>query len=103
MKNIYEVLRQKETKIEQLKKELQALRIAAPLLEEELAAEVQVIPPPARSYPTVIVLSSPEDISQLVEAIYCPWTRAKVLERLQPFPARFRQLEQTSGSSQAND
>ena len=59
MKNIYEVLRQKETEIEQLKKELQALRIAAPLLEEELAAEVQVIPPPARSYPTVQAKPAP--------------------------------------------
>jgi len=53
MKNIYEVLRQKETEIERLKKELQALRVVAPLLEEELAAEVQVAPPPVRTYPTV--------------------------------------------------
>jgi len=53
MRNIYEVLRQKETEIEQLKKELQALRIVAPLLEEELVAEAQVVPPPVRSYPTV--------------------------------------------------
>ncbi len=53
MKNIYEVLRQKETEIERLKKELQALRIVAPLLEEELLAEVQPVPPPVRIYPTV--------------------------------------------------
>lgn len=53
MKNIYEVLRQKETEIERLKKEIQALRVVAPLLEEELASEVQVTPPPVRSYPAV--------------------------------------------------
>jgi hypothetical protein len=51
MKNIYEVLRQKEAEVERLKKELQALRVVAPLLEEELTAEVT--PPPVRTYPTV--------------------------------------------------
>jgi hypothetical protein len=53
MKSIYEVLRQKEAEIERLKKELQALRVVAPLLEEELATEVQIAPPPVRTYPTV--------------------------------------------------
>jgi len=53
MKNIYEVLRQKETEIERLRKEIQALRVVAPLLEEELTSEVQVAPPPVRAYPTV--------------------------------------------------
>jgi hypothetical protein len=52
MKNIYEVLRQKEADIERLKKELQALRVVAPLLEEELTPELQVAPPPVRTYPT---------------------------------------------------
>ena len=52
MRNIYEVLRQKETEIERLKRELQALRIVAPLLEEELLPEMQVAPPPVRTYPT---------------------------------------------------
>jgi len=59
MRNIYEVLRQKETEIERLKKELQALRIVAPLLEEELAAEAQVVPPPVRSYPAVQAKPAP--------------------------------------------
>ncbi|HVP52016.1 MAG TPA: hypothetical protein VMT05_07905 [Terriglobales bacterium] len=53
MKNIYEVLRQKEADIERLRKELQALRIVAPLLEEELVAEAQVVSPPVRTYATV--------------------------------------------------
>jgi hypothetical protein len=52
MKNIYEVLRQKEADIERLKKELQALRVVAPLLEEELTPELQVAPSPVRTYPT---------------------------------------------------
>jgi len=53
MRNIYEVLRQKEADIERLKKELQALRVVAPLLEEELLAEVQTAPPLVRSYAAV--------------------------------------------------
>jgi hypothetical protein len=52
MKNIYEVLRQKEADIERLKKELWALRVVAPLLEEEPILGVQVAPPPVRTYPT---------------------------------------------------
>jgi hypothetical protein len=41
MKNIYEVLRQKELELTRLEKEVEALRIAAPLLseEKELSAE----------------------------------------------------------------
>ena len=53
MRNIYEVLRQKEADIERLKKELQALRVVAPLLEEELLAETQAAPPTVRNYATV--------------------------------------------------
>lgn len=54
MRNIYEVLRQKEADIERLKKELQALRAVAPLLEEELlTTEVQTAPPLVRSYAPV--------------------------------------------------
>jgi hypothetical protein len=36
MKNIYEVLRQKELELARLEKEVEALRIAAPLLSEEM-------------------------------------------------------------------
>jgi hypothetical protein len=35
MKNVYEVLRQKELELSRLEKEVEALRIAAPLLSEE--------------------------------------------------------------------
>lgn len=39
MKNIYEVIRQKELELQQTQKELDALRIAAALLQEASAAE----------------------------------------------------------------
>jgi len=35
MKNIYDVMRQKELEIERLKKEIEALRVVAPMLEEK--------------------------------------------------------------------
>jgi len=38
MKNVYEVLRQKELELATLEKEVEALRVAAPLLSEEAAA-----------------------------------------------------------------
>src|SRR5579871_2432654 len=42
MKNVYEVLRQKEMELTRLEKEVEALRLVAPLLseEKELGAEV---------------------------------------------------------------
>jgi hypothetical protein len=40
MKNVYEVLRQKELEVSRLKQEVEALRVAVPLLsEDEKAAE----------------------------------------------------------------
>lgn len=41
MKNVYEVLRQKELELSRLEKEVEALRVAAPLLsdDKEAAAE----------------------------------------------------------------
>jgi hypothetical protein len=35
MKNVYEVLRQKELEVSRLEKEVDALRVAAPLLSED--------------------------------------------------------------------
>ena len=40
MKNVYEVLRQKEIELARLEKEVEALRMVAPLLSEEKAAEM---------------------------------------------------------------
>jgi hypothetical protein len=53
MKNIYEVLRQKEMEMERIKMELQALRIAAPLLDEEPLLEpgLTIPMPPVQTYP----------------------------------------------------
>ena len=39
MKNVYEVLRQKELEVSRLEKEVDALRVAAPLLSEHGEAE----------------------------------------------------------------
>jgi hypothetical protein len=42
MKNVYEVLRQKELELARLEKEVEALRIAAPLLSEDKESESAV-------------------------------------------------------------
>jgi hypothetical protein len=39
MRNIYEVLRQKELEVSRLEKEVEALRVVAPLLSEDGEAE----------------------------------------------------------------
>jgi hypothetical protein len=39
MKNVYEVLRQKELELSRLEKEVEALRVAAPLLSEDDTAD----------------------------------------------------------------
>ena len=46
MKNVYEVLRQKELELTRLEKEVEALRIAAPLLSEEMKESVAEPPKP---------------------------------------------------------
>jgi len=51
MKNVYEVLRQKELELTRLEKEVEALRIAAPLLSDE-AKETVAEPPKPTLAPT---------------------------------------------------
>ncbi len=49
MKNIYDVMRQKEAEIQQLQKEIEALRVAARLLADDTemtTAATSVAPPP---------------------------------------------------------
>ena len=46
MKNVYEVLRQKELELTRLEKEVEALRIAAPLLSEEMKDSLSEAPKP---------------------------------------------------------
>jgi hypothetical protein len=42
MKNVYEVLRQKELELARLEKEVEALRVAAPLLSEDKEAGSEI-------------------------------------------------------------
>jgi hypothetical protein len=44
MKNVYEVLRQKELELSRLEKEVEALRVAAPLLSDEKEPMVEAKP-----------------------------------------------------------
>ena len=50
MKNIYDVMRQKELELERLKKEIEALRMVAPLLEEKEPAREIASSSPAKTY-----------------------------------------------------
>lgn len=45
MKNVYEVLRQKEMELTRLEKEVEALRLVAPLLSEEKESGVEMAKP----------------------------------------------------------
>ena len=45
MKNVYEVLRQKELELARLEKEVEALRVAAPLLSDEKEASLEMPKP----------------------------------------------------------
>jgi hypothetical protein len=47
MKNVYEVLRQKELELARLEKEVEALRVAAPLLsdEKEMVSDTTIAKP----------------------------------------------------------
>jgi hypothetical protein len=52
MKNVYEVLRQKELELARLEKEVEALRVAAPLLSDESTGDS------ATSKPTLTTATS---------------------------------------------
>jgi len=56
MKNVYEVLRQKELELTRLEKEVEALRVAAPLLSE---SEKDLIAEGTNSKPTLASPSQP--------------------------------------------
>jgi len=47
MKNVYEVLRQKELELTRLEKEVEALRVAAPLLSEEKEQQLSEVTKPS--------------------------------------------------------
>ncbi len=51
MKNVYEVLRQKELELTRLEKEVEALRLAAPLLSDEKESLMEMKPTLATAPP----------------------------------------------------
>jgi len=51
MKNVYEVLRQKELELARLEKEVEALRVAAPLLVEDKEQLVETAKPALTAAP----------------------------------------------------
>jgi hypothetical protein len=57
MKNIYDVMRQKELELERLKKEIEALRLVAPMLEDQEA--VREIASPTKTYSSAQQNSEP--------------------------------------------
>jgi hypothetical protein len=73
MKNVYEVLRQKELELARLEKEVEALRVAAPLLsdDKEVSAE-----PPKPTLTTAPVAQQPIRIPQPAVATAPPQARA---------------------------
>jgi hypothetical protein len=62
MKNIYDVLRQKEAELQQIQKEIEALRVAARLLAEEGDPRAESVMRPA------VVPSPPESVSRSKQA-----------------------------------
>ena len=52
MKNVYEVLRQKELELTRLEREVEALRVAAPLLSEEKEQIAEAPKPTLAAAPT---------------------------------------------------
>jgi hypothetical protein len=54
MRNVYEVLRQKELELARLEKEVEALRVAAPLLSEDKEAEA------VNGKPTLAATAAPQ-------------------------------------------
>ncbi len=64
MKNVYEVLRQKELELTRLEKEVEALRVAAPLLSEEKESLAEA-PKPSL---TAVVAQQPVRIPPVVAA-----------------------------------
>ena len=69
MKNVYEVLRQKELELARLEKEVEALRVAAPLLSEEKEAVAEASKPALASVPAQQPpIRIPAPIAQAVNA-----------------------------------
>jgi hypothetical protein len=61
MKNVYEVLRQKELELARLEKEVEALRVAAPLLSDDKEAA-------GDNKPTLAATSAPQQPIRMTQA-----------------------------------
>lgn len=76
MKNVYDVLRQKELELARLEKEVEALRVAAPLLSEEKDVAPETAAKPAHSTPVAAPQQQPIRIPQPAVAQAQPAGRA---------------------------
>jgi peptidoglycan hydrolase CwlO-like protein len=73
MKNVYEVLRQKELELARLEKEVEALRVAAPLLSDDKEALAEV----TNGKPTLTATAAQQPIRIPQQAVNAaPVTRA---------------------------
>jgi hypothetical protein len=68
MKNVYEVLRQKELELARLEKEVEALRVAAPLLSEEKEGTSE----PASSKPTLTTATVAQQPIRIPQTVMSP-------------------------------
>lgn len=68
MKNVYEVLRQKELELTRLEKEVEALRVAAPLLSDEKEQLAEAPKPSLTAAPQQPVRIPPVVAAQAVNA-----------------------------------
>jgi len=66
MKNVYEVLRQKELELARLEKEVEALRVAAPLLSEEKEPVQEAPKPTLTTAPPQQPIRIPAAVAQAV-------------------------------------
>ena len=64
MKNVYEVLRQKELELARLEKEVEALRVAAPLLSDDKDSGVEA----ASNKPTLAATPNPQQPIRIPQA-----------------------------------
>ena len=68
MKNVYEVLRQKELELARLEKEVEALRVAAPLLSDEKEPMIEIPKPTLAATATQQPIRIPAPVAQAVNA-----------------------------------
>jgi hypothetical protein len=73
MKNVYEVLRQKELELARLEKEVEALRVAAPLLSDEKEPSIEAPKPTLATAPPQQPIRIPAAVAAQAVA---PTTRA---------------------------